>query len=449
MTLAHEFNLDGIIGPTHNYAGLSHGNLASTSHRGAVSGPRQAALQGLAKMKLLAELGVHQAVLPPQERPDLGMLRRLGYVGSDAQIVERAANDAPLLLASCYSASSMWAANAATVSPSADTTDHRAHITPANLISQLHRSIESEATHRLMQRLFANEEHFAVHAPLPAAAHLSDEGAANHTRLCGNHGDAGIEIFTFGRDAMDPATSLPAKFPARQTREASQTIAQLHGLDGLDTFLVRQHPGAIDAGVFHNDVIAVGNQDFFLCHASAYVNGERFLRQVGERFAERSGKPLKTVVVREEEVPLRDAVASYLFNSQIVTLPDGSMSIICPIECMEHESTRNFLDELLTRDTPIRSRHVVDLRQSMNNGGGPACLRLRIVLTDVELRAMHQGVIWTPSLHEKLVTWVNQHYREELRPEDLRDVKLIREGRDALDELSRLLDLRGLHDFQR
>ena len=449
MTLAHELNFDGIIGPTHNYAGLSHGNLASTSHRGAVSRPRQAALQGLAKMKLLAELGVHQAVLPPQERPDLGMLRRLGFVGSVEQIVDRAANDAPLLLASCYSASSMWAANAATVSPSADTADHRVHITPANLISQLHRSIESEATHRLMQRIFANEEHFSVHAPLPAAAHLSDEGAANHTRLCGDHGEAGIEIFTFGREAMNTATSLPVKFPARQTREASQAIARLHGVSPSDTFFGAQHPAAIDAGVFHNDVIAVGNMDFFLCHEAAYVDGERFLREVGEGFAVRSGKPLKAVVVREEEVPLRDAVASYLFNSQIVTLPDGTMSIICPVECMEHESTRTFLDDLLRRDTPIRSRHVVDLRQSMNNGGGPACLRLRVVLTDMEIRSMHQGVIWTPALNEKLVAWVNKHYREELKPDDLRDPHLIREGRDALDELTKLAGLPGLYDFQR
>ncbi len=52
-----EINFDGIVGPSHNYAGLSLGNLASARNAGAVSRPRDAALQGLAK-----DLGVSQQV---------------------------------------------------------------------------------------------------------------------------------------------------------------------------------------------------------------------------------------------------------------------------------------------------------------------------------------------------------------------------------------------------
>jgi succinylarginine dihydrolase len=192
----------------------------------------------------------------------------------------------------------------------------------------------------------------------------------------------------------------------------------------------------------------VGNQNVFLCHERAYVEQARLLHEVSAQFAARSGKPLTLIEVRSDEVELSDAVTSYLFNSQVVSLPDETMAIICPIECMENESTRLFLDDLLARETPIRSRHVVDLRQSMHNGGGPACLRLRVVLTEAEARAMHQGVIWSSALHEKLVAWVNRHYRDELCPNDLRDARLIPEGRDALDELTGILELPGLYAFQ-
>jgi succinylarginine dihydrolase len=447
---AHEVNFDGLIGPTHNYAGLAYGNVASMSQKGAVSSPKRAALQGLAKMKLLAELGVKQAVLPPQERPDFEMLGAAGFHGREETRIERAAADAPRLLASAYSASSMWAANAATVSPSADTGDGRVHLTPANLFSQLHRSIESPATFRMMRRLFAESSCFVVHPPLDADERLGDEGAANHTRLCGDHGGPGIEVFTFSREARDSANALPSRYPARQAREASQAIVRKHQLREEDVLFVRQNPAAIDAGVFHNDVVAVGNQNVFLCHEAAYGDTAGFLREVDARLSSRSRKRLEAIVVSEEEVPLKDAVSSYLFNSQVVTLPggDGTMSIICPIECTEHESTRRFLDDLLSRGTPIRSKHIVDLRQSMNNGGGPACLRLRVVLTEAELAVVHQGVMWSPALHEKLVLWVGKHYRDELRGEDLKDVRLIQEGRDALDELTKILDLPGLYPFQ-
>jgi len=448
MPIAHEYNFDGLIGPTHNYAGLSPGNLASSSHKGAVSHPKLAALQGLAKMKLLAELGVKQVVLPPQERPDLFLLWQMGFQDDDEAVrIERAWREAPHILAAACSASSMWAANMATVSPSSDTQDHLPHLTTANLISNLHREREASMSWFILRKIFP-AEFFRVHRALRPSLPCSDEGAANHTRLCGAHGDGGIEIFTYGVDHHNREACHPQKFFARQSRDASAAIARLHRLHPDDTFFVQQHPAAIDAGVFHNDVIAVGHRDFFLCHERAYVDQESFLPEVSARFQERSGKPLGVIQVREDEVPLKDAVASYLFNSQIVSLHDDSMAIVCPIECMEHESTRRFLDDLLSRDTPIRQRHVVDLQQSMHNGGGPACLRLRIVLTESEAKAMHQGVIWSLALHEQLVAWVNNHYRDELRADDLRDVRLIREGRDALDELTKILDLPGLYDFQ-
>src|SRR3954454_7944681 len=166
---AVEVNFDGLVGPTHNYAGLSQGNLASQRSKHRVSNPRAAALEGLAKMKLLASLGVRQAVLPPHERPDVGALRLLGFGGSDADVLWKARQQDPALLAGCCSASAMWAANAATVSPSADTTDGRVHFTPANLVSQVHRSLEAPTTSTILRAIFPDPDHFAHHPPLPAA----------------------------------------------------------------------------------------------------------------------------------------------------------------------------------------------------------------------------------------------------------------------------------------
>ena len=143
---AYEMNFDGLVGPTHNYGGLSYGNVASQSNSQAASNPKEAAKQGLAKMKALMDMGFKQGVLAPQERPDVAALRRLGFTGSDVEVIQRAAREAmPLLVASC-SASSMWTANACTVSPSADTADGRVHFTAANLNCKFHRSIEHPTT---------------------------------------------------------------------------------------------------------------------------------------------------------------------------------------------------------------------------------------------------------------------------------------------------------------
>src|SRR4249920_4113644 len=172
-----EINFDGIPGPSHNYSGLAEGNLASEKHAHRVANPQAAALQGLAKMRALAARGYAQAVLPPHERPAVDALRALGFVGTDAAIIATAARDAPRLLAACSSAAAMWVANAATVSPSADTGDGRVHLTPANLVSYFHRSLEAATTTRVLRAIFADAKHFTVHDPLPAAPQLSDEGA--------------------------------------------------------------------------------------------------------------------------------------------------------------------------------------------------------------------------------------------------------------------------------
>ncbi|MGB7159872.1 MAG: N-succinylarginine dihydrolase [Tepidisphaeraceae bacterium] len=447
MSGAVEVNFDGLVGPTHNYAGLSYGNPASMTHRGTVSSPRQAALQGLAKMKFLADLGLKQAVLPPQERPDVSTLRRIGFCGSDADVLAKAHRDDPILLAAVCSSSSMWAANAATVSPASDTADGRTHFTPANLVSHFHRSLETDSTATALRAIFHDETFFAHHAPLPATTHLSDEGAANHTRLSARHGERGVELFTIGRIALDPASPLPSRFPARQTREASQAIARLHGLDPARTIFVRQNPIAIAAGAFHNDVVAVGNESVLFCHELAFADRDRAVDEIRQTFARTCARELALIEVPDAIVPLADAVASYLFNSQLVTLSGGAMALIAPVEARDNPRTRPFLDDLVSRGGPIRAVHYVDLRQSMQNGGGPACLRLRVVLTEDQLRATRPSVFLTDALHAQLKSWIERRYRDALRDEDLADPQLLDEGRAALDELTRILGLGSLYEF--
>lgn len=463
---AFEANLDGLVGPTHNYAGLARGNVASAANRKKPANPRAAALQGLEKMRRVAALGIPQAVLPPLERPDLAWLRRLGYQGRDEAIIAKAAAEQPILLAAAYSASSMWTANAATVSPSSDSADGKVHITPANLASQIHRSLEPDQTAGLLKRLFPGKA-FIHHQPLPPGRSFGDEGAANHTRLSPGHGSPGIEVFVYGYESLEAAgagaglgsgsnsgansgrNSGPKRFMPRQSREASEAVARLHRLDPERTVFLRQNPAAIDAGVFHNDVIAVGNGGVLFCHEEAFADRRASLAEMRRKYAALGRGDLQVIEVKSREVGLGGAVSTYLFNSQILTLPDGSMLLLAAEECRKNARTRDYLEDLVVTGGPIRKVEFADLRQSMRNGGGPACLRLRAPLTAGEWARVPAGVKMDEALHARLRAFVSKHYRDRLLPGDLADPALLRESRRALDGLTRLLGLGPLYPFQR
>lgn len=443
-----EVNFDGLVGPTHNYAGLSRGNVASKRNAGEVAHPRKAARQGLEKMNFLRSLGLVQGVLPPQARPDVELLRRLGYAGSDREIIEEVGPSNPTLLAAVYSASSMWTANAATVVPSQDTLDGRVHFTPANLENKLHRSIEHETTGRILARIFEREEHFAHHAALPSCDTLGDEGAANHTRLAPSHEARGLHVFVYGRVALDDEAPRPQRFPARQTREASAAVARLSRLPPERCLFLPQNPAVIDAGVFHNDVIAVGDCDLLFCHELAF-HGDRSLEDLRDRFEVLTGASLRVLQVAESEVPVTDAVSSYLFNSQLLTLPDGTRALVAPSECQENARVEPYLKSLLARGGPIQAVHYLDVRESMKNGGGPACLRLRVPLSERELGALGARVVLDDALYAELGGWIDRSYREDLAAADLMDPSLIEESRRALDELTQILHLGSVYPFQR
>lgn len=427
---ALELNLDGLVGPTHNYAGLAPGNLAAAHNRHAVSRPKAAALEGLAKMRLLLDLGIPQGFLPPHARPSLDLLRQLGFAGSDAAVLRTASRQAPQLLATASSAAAMWTANAATVCPSADSNDHKVHFTPANLIASPHRAQETAATAQTLRHVFADPNHFVHHHPLPPAIGLGDEGAANHTRFCTGFGEAGVQLFVFGQ----PSTHKQAthKFLPRQSDAASQAVARLHQLDPERVLFAQQNPRAIDAGVFHHDVIGVGHRDLLLVHEAAFADRDLTLREIQDRVP-----TLKLIEISQNQLPLEDAIHTYLFNSQIVTTPDGRTVLIAHQACAKHTGVRQVIDHCVARGH-LDAVHFIDVQQSMRNGGGPACLRLRVELAADQLAAMHQGYLLDTVKLNWLTQWVERHYPEQLTSDGLASPDLLYAGQEALAEL---------HDF--
>jgi succinylarginine dihydrolase len=411
-----EINFDGIVGPSHNYAGLSFGNVASMRHAGALSQPRQAALEGIDKMRANLALGLSQGILLPHPRPDRPWLAELGTTIEEADAA---------LAANALSASAMWAANAATVSPAPDTADGKCHLTVANLRTMPHRSHEWPATLAQLEVAFSASA-FAVHGPVPPA--FGDEGAANHMRLAPSHGEPGVEVFVYGVSG--------GAFPARQHVEASRAIARRHQLDPERVIFTEQSEEAIATGAFHNDVVAVANERVLFAHEKAFADKNALVSA-----CERLVPGFEYVEVPDSEVPLADAVKSYLFNAQLVTPPGGETTLIVPTEARETASVWNWIERHVAGNGPIRRAEVVDVRQSMANGGGPACLRLRVVAdpSTVDHRFM---------VDDAKLDWVadaiRRHWPEHIHHDDLQQPALIRDVEAARGALFHALDLAQL-----
>ncbi|MXO96169.1 N-succinylarginine dihydrolase [Erythrobacter aquimaris] len=402
-----EINFDGIVGPSHNYAGLSLGNIASSSHGGDTSYPRAAALQGLGKMRSNMELGLAQGFLLPLPRPNLGLIRDLALgAGAPRQ-----------LIAAAWSASSMWTANAATVSPAPDTADGRCHLTPANLVTMAHRAQEWRDTKAQLDIAFGDSKHFAVHdAILPT---FGDEGAANHMRFCEGHGAEGVEVFVYGTQG--------GKFPARQHEQASRAVARLHGLDPDKCVFIEQNPEAIAAGAFHNDVVSVANERVLFTHERAFADKQGAYDAIAAAFP-----ALQVVEVPESAVSLEEAIRTYLFNAQLLTLPTGEMALVVPTECQESAAVWSWCEHMLATNGPIRKVIPVDVKQSMANGGGPACLRLRVV---ADPATVDPRFMLDEAKLERVEAVVAENWPEQIDPADIGSdalAKTVIEAREAL-----------------
>jgi succinylarginine dihydrolase len=430
-----EANIDALVGPTHHFGGLGVGNVASIAHQNQTSHPKEAALEGLRKAALVASLGVPQFVWLPPARPRTDMLPRLGFQGPLAEQLRTAYETDPKILSAIYSSSFMWAANAATITPAIDAWDARTHITPANLISSWHRG--SEAQERLddLQQTVGALSDTALHQPLPSIVPLRDEGAANHMRLCDATGEIGFNIFVYGEDQGSSWRFMP-----RQTLAACQAIARQHRLDPARTSFVQQHPTAITAGVFHNDVIATSHRGLLIHHELAFANAARELELLEEKFLLATGQRLIRYEVRQQDMPLEDAVHSYFFNSQILTVENSqqpSMALLCPTQCKRIESSQRLIQQLLrSNEIPIEDVHFVSLAESMANGGGPACLRLRWPLDDACLRGLVSPHRLTSKLEERLVKTIERVYPDRIELADMANVEFAEQAMRAVTELA-------------
>lgn len=438
MSAAHEINCDAVVGPSHHFGGLAWGNLASMSHAHQVSNPRAAALEGLEKAWRVSQLGVPQAILPCQQRPHLGWLRALGFSGSVAQILDRAASVNPRLLSAAYSSSSMWIANAATISPSIDSADGQLHASVANLVSGLHRSIETSET---LLNLKSWLSHAAqVHEPLPSSFALRDEGAANHTRLGSSLLRPGFQLFVHGDSVADSKASAdPTRYPARQSWLACQALIQRHALTDENTLCVQQSSEAIDAGVFHNDVISVGHRDLLWVHEQAFVDQSSVLKQLKQRYEAHTQEPLRIVEVSRRMLELSEAVRTYLFNSQWVSDSQGKWHVLFPAQCAESKAAQAAILELQDEVPEIAEVHYVSLDQSMGNGGGPACLRLRIIMSEQERRETRPCGWLTATRYSSLKELIKARYRDRLEFNDFRDPEFAQECWETAAQVRTLL----------
>ena len=443
-----EINFDGLIGPTHNYSGLSDGNIASKENFSSVSNPKKAALQGLKKAKILINAGLNQGLFLPHERPFIPGLKKLGFSGDDETILKSAYEYSKVLLSNFSSASSMWAANAATVSPSPDTKDGKVHITPANLNTMFHRSLESDFTYTQCKLIFS-DTCFVVHKPALSISGYGDEGAANHLRISKTHEDKGFEIFVFGESAFKEeafAEYQKTSFIKRQALEVSKSVALSHKLDRNNVFYLQQHPRAIDKGSFHNDIASLSNENIFIAHEKAFLNRD-VLNHVLKHL-ELEVENFNYIEIPDKEIPLDDIISSYLLNSQLFTNGEGEMQLILPAEVQNYENCMQWLDKL-KQTSDVKLFDFVNIKQSMMNGGGPACLRLKVILNEDEIKKVNKNFILNDKRLELIEDLIEREYRDKLYPDDLKDPNLLDESRRVLDELTQIFGTGSIYEFQK
>ena len=137
-------------------------------------------------------------------------------------------------------------------------------------------------------------------------------------------------------------------------------------------------------------------------------------------------------------ISLADAIRSYLFNAQLVTLPSGEMALILPAEARDTPSVWNWLERHVAGNGPIRRLAIVDVRQSMANGGGPACLRLRVVAdpSHVDPRFLVDS-----AKLDRIAAVIETHWPERIAQDQIGDSALIARIEQARHALLEMLDI--------
>jgi succinylarginine dihydrolase len=210
----------------------------------------------------------------------------------------------------------------------------------------------------------------------------------------------------------------------------------MHLLDPARTLFTEQSEAAIAAGAFHNDVVAVANERVLFAHEQAFADKGALLDA-----CERLVPGFDYVEVPAAEVPLEDAIRSYLFNAQLVTPPDCQPTLIVPTEARETPSVWRWIERHVAGNGPIRRVEVVDVRQSMANGGGPACLRLRVV---ADPATVDPRFIADAAKLDLIADVIRREWPEQIHNDELQQPRLIAQIEQARAALLQALDLSQL-----
>jgi len=207
----------------------------------------------------------------------------------------------------------------------------------------------------------------------------------------------------------------------------------LHGLLPERTVFVEQNPVAIDAGAFHNDVLAVANEGVVFAHELAFADRQGAYDAIRQAFP-----ALQVLEVPDSAVSLAEAIKTYLFNAQLLSTGEDGMTLIVPEECRKSASVWSWCEQMVAGNGPIRHVIPVNLRQSMANGGGPACLRLRVV---ADPRTVDPRFLLDEATAELLESIIAANWPEQIDPADLGSEALARSVTMARKALLMALDL--------
>ncbi|RAP29456.1 hypothetical protein DID78_03615 [Candidatus Marinamargulisbacteria bacterium SCGC AG-343-D04] len=421
--------IDGLMGPSYHFGGLSLGNTWSETHFKEISFPKKAALEGLHKMFEVYSLGLHQYVLPPVRKDVSALFRSLGYDHFNSESLRELFSVNPYFVSSVFSSSSAWLANIGHVTPACDSFTHKMNVTPANLNYCFHRSCDVEGYRDLLSTLFENCHDVVLHRPITSS--FGDEGSANTVRLSASSGE-GFFLYVYGK-TVDRTYSH--KYPARQSKEAFDILVKQHHVS-RKFVMVQQSQEAIDAGVFHNDVICFGLENLLIVHESAFENQEEVMSYVKELYEETFSEDLQVIVISREMMSLEEAVKSYFFNSQLLPLSDGGFHCFVSTHSRKYSALEQVLQYIQSECSRF-SYSYVECDESIKNGGGPACLRLGFVASEHDRKLLNDAFLLTQERYDFLYSFISRHYPDEMQFEQLRDYEFLCECREIVDSLFR------------
>ena len=320
-----------------------------------------------------------------------------------------------------------------------DNIDNAIHITVANLNSMMHRSIEPKFTYKMLKRILNKKVN--INKSLLNLPNIGDEGAANHIRIAERHNVPGYQIFVYSSENISHAKTIE-----RQSLIGSKLIARKNCVEDQRVFYLQQSNRAIRYGSFHNDIVSTANENIFIYHEEAFESTQELkvilakLKKLVPNF-----KPIK---ILNSEIDLQTIVSSYLLNSQLISLPSGGMMFLLPSEVKQYPNCMQWLEKI-SAEEEIKKIKFIDVKQSMRNGGGPACLRLRMIFNENEISSVNKNFLLDDNKIDLLTNLIENKYRDRLQPDDLLDPNLADESLEILDALTKIFKTGSIYNFQK